>query len=75
MLHYTGIGKPSCLIFEKEKPVGETNVLVRKIKYLYIYIYIHYKYANEKKTCIPATTTLFNPSTPNPLPGYRASRH
>jgi hypothetical protein len=29
MLHYTGIGKPSCLIFEKEKPVGETNVLVR----------------------------------------------
>jgi hypothetical protein len=27
MLHYTGIGKPSCLIFEKEKPVGETNVL------------------------------------------------
>jgi len=30
MLHYTGIGKPSCLIFEKEKPVGETNVLVSK---------------------------------------------
>jgi hypothetical protein len=28
MLHYTGIGKPSCLIFEKEKPVGETNVVV-----------------------------------------------
>ena len=27
MLHYTGIGKPSCLIFEKEKPVGETNIL------------------------------------------------
>jgi hypothetical protein len=27
MLHYTGIGRPSCLIFEKEKPVGETNVL------------------------------------------------
>ncbi|KAM3575264.1 hypothetical protein VYU27_002850 [Nannochloropsis oceanica] len=27
MLHYTGIGKPSCLIFEKEKPLGETNIL------------------------------------------------
>jgi len=28
MLHYTGIGSPSCLIFENEKPIGETNVLV-----------------------------------------------
>jgi hypothetical protein len=34
MLHYTGIGKPSCLIFEKEKPVGETNVLVRQPSHL-----------------------------------------
>lgn len=36
MLHYTGHGSPSCLIFENEN--GEANLLVR---YTYIHTYIY----------------------------------